>query len=56
LIRAVEGAHNAFLDLEELSEDELERIRARYESLAREARDALERGKEDTDVPDINTK
>lgn len=55
LIRAVQGAHNACLDLEELSEDELERIRDRYENLAREARDALRRGNEDTDVPRIET-
>lgn len=55
LIRAVEGAHNACLDLEELSEDELEKMRDRYESLAREARDAIRRGKEDTDAPRIDT-
>src|ERR1700675_1001388 len=34
LIRTVEGAHNALLDLEELSEKELERFRLRYEQLA----------------------
>ena len=55
LIRAVQGAHNACLDLEELSEDELEKIRDRYENLAREARDALRRGNEDTDSPRIET-
>src|ERR1041384_4778347 len=32
LIRAVEGAHNSLLNLEELEEDELERIRQRYTS------------------------
>lgn len=38
LIRAVEGAHNALLDLEELSDEQLVRIRARYEQAARQAR------------------
>src|SRR5262245_14895303 len=53
LIRALEGAHNACLDLEELSEDELEKIRDRYETLARSARDALRRGEIDTGSPHI---
>ena len=30
LIRAVSGAHNALLDLEELTEHDLERLRGRY--------------------------
>jgi low affinity Fe/Cu permease len=38
LIRATEGARNAFLDLEELEEDELDRIREKYEKLAELAR------------------
>src|SRR5688500_7875250 len=36
LIRVTEGAHNALLDLEELDEDEQERIRGAYEKLAAE--------------------
>src|SRR5918999_3346075 len=39
LIRAASGAHNALLDLEELTERDLERLRARYEELARRARE-----------------
>jgi low affinity Fe/Cu permease len=39
LIRSTRGAHNALLDLEELSEGELERIRGHYEELARRARE-----------------
>jgi low affinity Fe/Cu permease len=39
LIRAIEGAHNSLLDLEELEEEELERLRAAYEELARRARE-----------------
>jgi len=45
LIRSFEGAHNSLLDLEELSEDELEHIRAEYLTLAEEARQEL-RGRE----------
>ena len=42
LIRAQKGAQNALLDLEELDEDELDRIRAHYEKLATEARRKLD--------------
>src|SRR5919109_4587911 len=38
LIRAVEGAHNSLLDLEELEEGQLQRLRAVYEQLAQRAR------------------
>lgn len=41
LIRAVENAHNALLDLEELDEDELDRIRKDYLDLAKKAREGL---------------
>jgi low affinity Fe/Cu permease len=54
LIRAVKGAHNALLDLEELDEQELDRIRADYEKLARTAREALRRGYQDTDVSEVD--
>ena len=53
LIRTVAGAHNALLDLEELIEKALERLRSRYESLGRTARQELLRGVLDTDVPDV---
>ena len=53
LIRATEGAHNALLDLEELEEDELDRIRGGYEKLAERARWNLRHGRSDTDVPDV---
>jgi low affinity Fe/Cu permease len=48
LIRSIEGAHNALLDLEELEEAELDRIRAPYSKLAKSAREALRLGKADT--------
>jgi low affinity Fe/Cu permease len=40
LIRAVNGAHNALLDLEGLEEADLERFRVRYEELARTGRES----------------
>jgi low affinity Fe/Cu permease len=42
LIRAMKGAQNTLLDLEELDEEELDRIRRRYEQLAEDARGKLE--------------
>jgi low affinity Fe/Cu permease len=39
LIRATKAAHNSLLDIEELSEEDLNRIKARFERLARKARD-----------------
>ena len=43
LIRATHGAHNALLDLEELEEEELDRIKAGYEKIAEQARGQLSR-------------
>jgi low affinity Fe/Cu permease len=53
LIRATEGAHNALLDLEELTERDLDRIKARYELLAQKAREELRHGHIDTDRPEL---
>jgi low affinity Fe/Cu permease len=53
LIRAIEGAHNALLDLEELEETELDEIRGSYTALAKRARDALDDGVTDTDCPEF---
>jgi low affinity Fe/Cu permease len=53
LIRATEGAHNAVLDLEELAEMDLDRIRKLYSTLAARARSDLEKGLLDTDIPDV---
>jgi len=38
LIRALKGAHNQIVDLEELTEEELDHLKAEYARLAREAR------------------
>jgi low affinity Fe/Cu permease len=54
LIRVSEGAHNAILDLEELSEPELETFREKYLELAREARDGIRRGATDTGSPTVD--
>jgi low affinity Fe/Cu permease len=43
LIRATHGAHKALLDLEELEEEELDRIKAGYEKIAEQARGELRR-------------
>jgi low affinity Fe/Cu permease len=53
LIRAVNGAHNGLLDLEELTEEDLERIKARYEVLARKSREDLKRGLKDTESIEV---
>ena len=44
LLRVTVGAHNALLDLEELEEHELERIRSGYTRLAETARTRLRTG------------
>lgn len=48
LIRADRDAHNALLDLEELTEKELNKIKRKYADLAERARDDLRNGKRDT--------
>lgn len=53
LIRVTRGAHTALLDLEELEESELERIRGRYRKLAAQAREALRNGDGDTGSPEV---
>jgi len=52
LIRAMEGAHHSLLDLEELEEGQLERLRAVYEELAQRARDNGAPGLLDLDSPE----
>ncbi len=53
LIRAQKGAHNSLLDLEELTEGQLNYIKNKYEELARTSRDGLVKGKKDTKKVDI---
>ena len=55
LIRSIEGAHLALLDLEELDDEDFERICHDYRELAREARKDLDAGKSDTDVREVGS-
>ena len=52
LIRATQGAHNVLLDLEELEAENLDAFRAKYQALARAAREELGRGMQDTGTPE----
>jgi low affinity Fe/Cu permease len=51
LIRSIDGAHNALLDLEGLEEAELDQIRSKYQRLAKLARADLLLGAIDTGSP-----
>jgi len=53
LLRISPGAHNVLMNLEELDEHELDRIRAVYVKLAEEARKGLDQGRSDEGVPSI---
>jgi low affinity Fe/Cu permease len=53
IIRATQGAHNALLDLEELSQIDLEKFRKLYEKLASDARSGIQKGVKDTGTPDL---
>ena len=53
LIRADKDAHTVLLDLEELTEEELLALKAKYEDLAKVAREALRKGKKDTGSPEV---
>ena len=53
LIRASRGAHNGLLDLEELSERELEAFRQEYVGLAQAAREEIGHGQSDEDTPQV---
>src|SRR6267154_2299715 len=53
LIRAAGGCHNAVLDIEELSEEELDTIKRGYTLLAKKALEAVRSGKSDLGAPDM---
>jgi low affinity Fe/Cu permease len=48
LIRAVKGARNCLIDLDELTDEELARIQKHYSALAHKSKDELRDLKEDT--------
>ena len=54
LIRVTEGAHTVLLDLEELSEERLEKFRKEYEKIARTGRDKIHKGESDTNAPEVD--
>jgi low affinity Fe/Cu permease len=54
LIRAVEGAHNVLVDLENASDDQLSRIKERYRQLAEVTREQAARGRRDTGTPHVD--
>jgi len=56
LIRAISAAHNALLDMEELTEEDLARLQVHYRELARAAREDLKRGLVDTGTSDVETR
>jgi low affinity Fe/Cu permease len=53
LLRVTAGAHNVLMDLEELEEHELARIRAMYCRLAEKARQGPDDGRSVDGVPDM---
>jgi low affinity Fe/Cu permease len=53
LIRATGGCHNAVLDIEELSEDELDRMKHEYALLAKRAIADVRSGKSDVGTPEL---
>jgi low affinity Fe/Cu permease len=53
LIRVTEGAHLVLLDLEELDDKQLDKVRDTYERLAAKAREDLKQGEDDTGTPDL---
>jgi hypothetical protein len=52
----MQGAHNTLLDLEELGEEDLERLRTVYEELARQARTQGSPAMLDTGTPETGPK
>ncbi|MCO5296195.1 MAG: low affinity iron permease family protein [Fimbriimonadaceae bacterium] len=53
LIRATHDAHNVLLDLEELDDTDLEKIKKRYQRLAANARRRLRDGEPDNGTPRV---
>lgn len=56
LLRSTPGAHNALLEIEELSEAELDEIKKCYAQLAKRAVADLRSGKPDLGTPDVKRK
>jgi low affinity Fe/Cu permease len=53
LIRATKDAHTAVLNIEELSEEELDRLKCSYRALAEEALKKMRAGNSDLGIPEV---
>ena len=53
LLRVTRGAHNSLLDLEELEDAELDKMKVVYQAIAERARERIRRGLPDTNVPEV---
>jgi len=53
IIRATKGAHNEMMDIEKLTDEDLERIQKRYGLMAEKTKEDLKKGKLDTHTHDI---
>ena len=56
LLRSTKGAHNALLEIEELSEEELDEVKNCYTKLAERAVEDSRSGKTDIGTPDVKRK
>jgi low affinity Fe/Cu permease len=54
LIRAMNGAHNSFLDIENMTEQHIRQIKERFEKLAQNAREDLKGGLKDIGTPEVD--
>src|SRR3954469_6820790 len=54
IIRALGGAHNRLVDLEDVPDEELREIKDRFHKLAEDARRQAEAGRPDTESPEID--
>ena len=55
IIRATKGAHNEMMDIEKLTDEDLERIQKKYGLMAEKTKKDLENGKLDTHTHDIDS-
>ena len=53
IIRATKGAHNEMMDIEKLTDEDLERIQKKYGLLAEKTKEDLKEGKLDTHTHDV---
>jgi low affinity Fe/Cu permease len=53
IIRATKGAHNEMMDIEKLTDEDLNKIQKKYGLLAEKTKEDLKRGKIDTHSPDL---